>query len=194
MAELHIQIYFNYLKMCFDNAFEHYLGIDLLGNAIYSEGLPSKLSEASFLLKSLSPANFQSTFFFNKSLSPNCYLKTDLASFSIKQAPKTIENYLDFAACIFSPEKEAVIINFVEGGQFWGEALGSRLLDGKMYTNDSDFNTVCHKDTYNGRLSVTSKNFKYEGFFQDSMPHYFGRYYLNNSLIYEGDLRRGNAL
>lgn len=194
MAELHIQIYFNYSKMCFDNAFDNFLGIDLMGNAIYSEKLPSKLAEASFILKPLSPANFTSTFFFNKSLSPNCFFKTDLASFSIRQAPKTIENYFDFAACIFSPEKQSAIINYVEGGQYWGEVHGSRLLEGKMYSNDSDFNTVCHRDAYHGRLCITSKNFKYEGFFQDSMPHYFGRYFLNNVLIYEGEIRRGNLV
>ena len=191
MAELHNQVFFTYLKMCFENAFDNFVGMDLLGNAIYAEAVPTKLSEAQFIIKPSNPINFGNTFFFNHNLSQNSYFKTDIASFSLRLAQFPIESYFDFAACVLSPEKDRVIINFVEGSQFWGESHGGKLLDGKVYLNDQDFNTICHQDTYQGRLSISSKNFRYEGFFQESLPHYYGKYFVNNNLIYQGELRRG---
>lgn len=191
MAELHSQVYFNYMKMCFENAFDKFLGVDLLGNSIYAANRPTKLSEGYFMIKPMNPIEYASTFFFSKNLSMSCYFKTDIASFSVRLAQVPIETYFDFANSLLSPAKQHLVINYVEGGQFWGEYLAGRLLEGKMYSNDIDFNTICHRDTYKGWLCIASKNLKYEGFFQDSLPHYHGSYFINNNLIYCGDLRRG---
>lgn len=193
MSEMHTNMYFSYMKIAtLLNLWKEPLGIDLFGNVIYGSTPPKSLENIIFVLKPLNPLYFPATYFFNSKISQKGYLCTDLASFSLRLCQQPIENYLDFVFCMASITKYQAVVNYVEGGQFWGECILGRPLQGKMFSNDQDFNTISFENTFKGRLSLLSKNFKYEGFFQENLPHYFGNYFLNNVKVYSGELRKGN--
>lgn len=188
---MHAKMHFSYLRMAINRIFKSSIGIDLFGNHIFGEMAPSMLDSATFAIKPLNPLFFPSTYFFRSDISTTGYFCTNLASFSLRMANEKLENYLDFIFNITAPVKYSAIINYLEGGQFWGECKEGRPLDGKMYSNVDDFNTISFEDTFKGRLSLVSKSFKYEGFFQENLPHYHGSYYLNNVRVYNGELRKG---
>lgn len=192
-SEIHVNMYFSYMKMAMQRIFKQTIGIDLFGNLIYGEEAPTSLAKAAFAMKPLNPLYFPTTYFYNSMISPKGYFCTDLASFSLRLCQQPIESYLDFVFCMGSITKYQAVINYVEGGQFWGECILAKPHQGKMFSNDQDFNTISFEDTFKGRLSLLSKNFKYEGFFQENLPHYFGNYYLNNVMVYSGELRKGKV-
>ena len=165
--------------------------IDVFGNHVFAEPSTQNLSDKRFAIKPLNPLHFSTTYFYSKSISQNSVFSTNLAMFNLRILEQPLELYLDYVFETYSLDKFPSLITYFEGGQFWGESSLNIPLEGKFYTNEQDYSTVSEKEVYEGQFSVTSKNFRYEGYLQHGVPHYYGSYYLNNSLIYTGEIIQG---
>ena len=47
------------------------------------------------------------------------------------------------------------------------------------------------KEVYLGKFSIASRNLMYEGYLERNVPHYYGSYYLGNTLVYVGGISKG---
>jgi hypothetical protein len=159
------------------------------------------------IIRSQVPTRMVKTILFNNAISPSAYFKTDLSQFTLRARCTsedrhstanivTAEQYLNLVrelSVVDAPEapKYRAIVTYTEGGQFWGWCKHSRPLQGKFFSTEQDFNTVCDDEIYEGQLCASSRNFKYLGYLEKNLPQYFGEYYLNNQLVYRGGIERG---
>jgi hypothetical protein len=189
-ADTHNQVFFSYLKLPVAKIFSNEYFTDLFGNIVYSDETDSSIADTRFAIKPLCPLELTYTYFYYKAVSQYSFFSTNLAEFTLRAFRQPMETYLDFIYSKLSLTRYNCISTYLDGGQFWGESIERKPLQGKLYTNDNDYNTISERDAYQGQFCVTSKNFRYEGFLLNSLPHYYGKYFLNNFLVYSGEITK----
>lgn len=177
--------------MCLSKLFLAHAVVDVFGNQVFSDESQGRLAETRFALKPLNPLYYSTTYFYSKAVSQSSIFSTNLSVFTIKLLKKPVEHYLDYLFETFSQQRHPCLKTYYEGGQFWGESVLNNPLEGKLYSNELDYTTISEKEVYQGKFTVTSKNFRYEGYLQNGIPHYFGSYFVNGVLVYKGQIMQG---
>lgn len=190
MVEQYAQVYFAYLKIgAKENTGLSSTFIDIFGNQITCE--KRRITDGRYISRSLNPLNFSTSLLFNKQISGSGFLLSNLGQLSLRVCTSPLECHLDLLSQAFSLKKLFAVTNYFEGGQFWGYQIRDSPLEGKLYPNEQDYNTISDKPVHYGRIAFGAQKLKYEGFFKQAMPNYRGSYFINDVLVYEGEIKDG---